>query len=150
MTIASRPRWLSRVKCSVGDPDPKDPHHFAGSGSITFSTDPDPDSDLNLAYFPHPYSPHSHLIVHLSSLTPPPPWIRINMKTGIRIKSFRIRYTALMIASLWIHVTGSGTPERGDQEAGAGSARLRGRGGVTTVTSTNGNIGIRKNKMHQN
>ena len=27
--------------CSVGDPDPKDQHHFAGSGSIIFSTDPD-------------------------------------------------------------------------------------------------------------
>ena len=30
---------------SVADPDPdsKDPHHFAGSGSMIFSMDPDPD-----------------------------------------------------------------------------------------------------------
>ena len=38
-----------KVKNSVADPDPKDPHHFAGSGSLIFSTDPDPkpDPDLN-------------------------------------------------------------------------------------------------------
>ena len=45
---------------SVDDTDPKNPHHFAGSGScsIMFSMDPDPDPDpdLNLAHF--------HLLLH--------------------------------------------------------------------------------------
>ena len=45
-----------RIVTSVGDldPDPKDPHDFAGSGSVIFSTDPDQDEDLNLAHFHHP------------------------------------------------------------------------------------------------
>ena len=30
------------------DPDPKYPHHFAGSGSIIFSMYPDPDPDQKL------------------------------------------------------------------------------------------------------
>ena len=32
------------LKSSVADldPDPKDPHHFAGTGSMIFSMDPDP------------------------------------------------------------------------------------------------------------
>ena len=40
------------VYCSVADPDLKDTHHFAGSGSIIFfmNPDPDPDPDLNLAH----------------------------------------------------------------------------------------------------
>ena len=40
------------VYISVADPDPKDPHNFAGSGSIIFSIDPDP--DLNLTNFSPP------------------------------------------------------------------------------------------------
>ena len=31
---------------SVADPDPKDQHHFAGSGFEIFFTDPDPDLNL--------------------------------------------------------------------------------------------------------
>ena len=49
---------------SVADPDPKDLHHFAGSGSIIFSMDPDPDQ--NLAHFHHLSPPPSHLIFYLS------------------------------------------------------------------------------------
>ena len=53
------------AKTSVADPepDPKDPHHFAGSGSIIFFMDPDPDPDLNLAH--HHSPPPSHLIFHI-------------------------------------------------------------------------------------
>ena len=47
------------VESSVADPDPKDPHHFAGS--IIFSMDPDPDPDQNLAHFHHLSTPSSHL-----------------------------------------------------------------------------------------
>ena len=32
----------------VKDPDPKDLHHYGGSGSIKFSMDPNPDPDMNL------------------------------------------------------------------------------------------------------
>ena len=57
-------------------PDPNDPHHFAGSGSIIFSMDPDPyldpDPDHNLALFHHLSHPHLHFIFHSSSLTPTP------------------------------------------------------------------------------
>ena len=43
------------ARLCVGDPDPnpKDPHNFARSGSIIFSIYPDPDPDLNLAHFHH-------------------------------------------------------------------------------------------------
>ena len=111
---------------SVVDPDPKDPHHFAGYGSIIFSMDP----NLNLAHFHHSAPLPSHLIFHPSSLTPPPSslipppsphlppcywksytwlakqiWIRIriSMKSGIRIriciKTFWIRHTGMI---MWI------------------------------------------------
>ena len=40
----------SPLQVSVADLNPKDPHHFARSGSATFSTDPDPDQDMNLAH----------------------------------------------------------------------------------------------------
>ena len=59
----------------VGDPhpDPKNPHHFVGSGSIILSTDPDPDPDSDMklqytvAHFPLPLIPSS-LILNLSPL----------------------------------------------------------------------------------
>ena len=51
------------VKTSVADPDPKDPHHFAGSGSIKFSMDPD---------VPHPTSITPPLLPHPSPPSPSP------------------------------------------------------------------------------
>ena len=60
---------MSDVKCVMSssiadlDPDPKDPHHFAGSESrsiiffMDLDPDPDPDPDLNLA---HCHSPFLH------------------------------------------------------------------------------------------
>ena len=54
--------FVTVVLTSVADMDPKETHHFAGSGSILFSMDPDPDPDQNLAHFHHLSPPPSHLI----------------------------------------------------------------------------------------
>ena len=70
------------VLISVEDPDTKDPHYFARSGSEIFSKDPEP--YMIIAYFPHfstppsqlipsPFVPHPFTLVpHYTSLTPQP------------------------------------------------------------------------------
>ena len=45
--------WVKKLKSSLiftslVDPDPKDPHQFAGSGTKILSTDPDSDLKLQL------------------------------------------------------------------------------------------------------
>ena len=63
--LQSMTKMKHTLLSSVADPDPKNPHHFAGSGSILFfmDPDPDPDPDLNLAH--HHSPPPAHLIFHI-------------------------------------------------------------------------------------